>query len=286
MSEWYYVQEDERKGPASFEIVKGLFDSKILTEEDLVWQVGMDNWTPIKDIANFYSIEDAHVDIVSSELEDGQDVIEENLESFNTEEEDYDSELLDDVIPAPISLMLGQLHQDHKKLFIRIGHDRGADTKDYGPFKLEMIQKLFDEKRINAKTYIFAQGMENWEPLGSFADFESIFGISAPLIGEQDRRKFPRRPFVARMFFSDRESVHEGICRDISETGLQVLLDYFPGEVGDEISLNVHPDNSSLCFTASGEVIRILKGRAGFSLEFKDISSSAIELIQDYISQK
>ena len=84
------------------------------------------------------------------------------------------------------------------------------------------------------------------------------------LSGDDRRKKNKRKPFVARMFYHNDSIVYEGICRDISIGGLQVLVDSFPGKIGDDISLNVHPENTDYSFVAGGKIVRILDGNQGF----------------------
>ncbi|MBL7665025.1 MAG: PilZ domain-containing protein [Bacteriovoracaceae bacterium] len=103
-------------------------------------------------------------------------------------------------------------------------------------------------------------------------------------MADSDRRSAARKPFVARMFFHDNNQLYEGICRDISIGGMQVLVADYPGNVGDEISLNVHPENSEQHFVASGKIVRMLDKGQGFSFRFTVIETDAIKAIQKYIS--
>ena len=48
--------------------------------------------------------------------------------------------------------------------------------------------------------------------------------------------------------------------------------------------MNVHPENSDFCFTAQGEIVRILDGNQGFSLRFRNLSQEAQSSIDKYIS--
>ena len=102
---------------------------------------------------------------------------------------------------------------------------------------------------------------------------------------EDDRRKNKRKPFVARMFYHNDSIVYEGICRDISIGGLQVLVDGFPGKIGDDISLNVHPENTEHSFVAGGKIVRILEGDQGFSLRFMNLSEEARDSIEAYLEK-
>ena len=74
------------------------------------------------------------------------------------------------------------------------------------------------------------------------------------------------------------------LCRDISVGGLQVLVSSFPGNIGDDVTMNVHPDNSDYNFVASGKIVRLLEGGQGFSLRFLDLSPEAEQSIRTYIN--
>ena len=127
--------------------------------------------------------------------------------------------------------------------------------------------------------------MSTWVLLGDFERFDEIAGGLPPQITPEDRRINVRKPFVARLFFHDNSQVYEGVCRDISVGGLQILVSDFPCEIGDNVSMNVHPDNSNYHFTASGRVVRKLEGNAGFSLRFDGLNQEAQEAIQNYINE-
>ncbi len=173
-----------------------------------------------------------------------------------------------------------------KIYFLKIGADRGALEKEYGPFDLATLKKLFKENRINSKTLIFKKNQTEWIPIEEIEESQEIFLFDKPSIDSPlNQRKNSRKPFIARLLYHDTKGIFEGICRDISEGGMQVLLDFFPGEIGEEIVLNVHPDNSDMHFTAHGKIVRILPGRKGFSFEFNSLSSDAKEKIKRYTEQ-
>jgi c-di-GMP-binding flagellar brake protein YcgR len=104
-----------------------------------------------------------------------------------------------------------------------------------------------------------------------------------PVIKESDRRTTVRKPFVARLLIQNNQSIFEGICRDISIGGMQVLLDNFQAKAGDKITINVHPENSEYHFTASGVVVRTLEGNAGFSFRFQGLNDEAKRSIERYL---
>lgn len=258
MSEkWYYVQSGERKGPIEFESMLELYRKSTLNSEDYVWTKGFENWMKIKDLKQFQTA------ITEPEVPDHTSV----------------------ALPTDRKLSLTELSPDDNCIFIRIGVDRGSAPVEYGPFSIDLLKKLFEENRINGKTQIFAQGMGEWSFLGETAGFEETFQQLPPQIEDSDRRNYYRKPFIARMFIENNQKLFEGICRDISVGGMQVLVDHFPGEVGDQITINVHPENSDYHFTASGEIVRLLEGNLGFSFRFINLSDDAITAINSYLNQ-
>ncbi|HLT22690.1 MAG TPA: GYF domain-containing protein [Bacteriovoracaceae bacterium] len=256
MSEnWYYVQQGNRQGPVSFETIQSLIRSNTLGDSDYVWKKGFDNWKKIREVSELSTVEEGPgVPPMISKI----DYIDPKLSEFDPHD---------------------------RSLFIRIGMDRGGQPNDYGPFTLEQLKKLFKENRINGKTLLFKNGMKEWKLLGDFEDYQEIFEEVPPMIAEEERRSAIRKPFVARMFVHNNETVFEGICRDISIGGMQVLTDQFKGKEGDRISINVHPQNTDYHFTASGMVVRLLEGNAGFSFRFLNLSDEARKSIEKYIEE-
>jgi TM2 domain-containing membrane protein YozV len=47
--DWYYAQNNERKGPVPFAKLKAMAKSGWLTPDDLVWRSGMADWTPARE---------------------------------------------------------------------------------------------------------------------------------------------------------------------------------------------------------------------------------------------
>lgn len=178
-----------------------------------------------------------------------------------------------------------EISENENIFSIKIGYDRDAPEVEYGPFSIKILEKLFDEKRINSKTYVFTPGMENWSLLGDLPIYNKISNNIPPVIEDCDRRRDVRKPFVAKLFFHDNKKVYEGVCRDISIGGLQLLVSYYPAKIGDLVSLNVHPDNSAFSFVASGKIVRILSGDQGFSIRFIDLGPEAQQAINSYIDE-
>jgi hypothetical protein len=256
MSEkWYYVDNGERQGPVDIDVVVGLYQDNKLTENDYVWVKGFEDWTKIKD-----------VDEIQSLLGGGGAASSAGMP----------------MIPEDLDLIA--LDQEDQSLFIKVGSDRGGSDNEYGPYTLSMLKRLYNENRINGKTLIFKPGTSGWLPMGEVKGFQDVFEDVPPVIEEVDRRSAQRKPFVARMLFSTHNQLFEGICRDISMGGMQVLVNGYPGSTGDVLSLNVHPDNDAHHFVASGEIVRLLDGGQGFSFQFTELNEEAREAIQNYIN--
>ncbi len=270
MEGWYYVIGQDRKGPVSLEAILNLVNSGTLVQDSYVWRKGLEGWKKMKELPEFST--------------------------------DHSSEMPEPIAtPIPPAIQATPKFEwrkvdNAKKIFtIRIGPDRNQDasgstqniqdTEDFGPFSLDTVKTLLNENRINGKTLIFAPGMEEWLFIADTPLLEMTSGKKnlPPVIAPEERRKYVRRPFVARLLFHDNEDVYEGICRDISIGGLQVLVADFPVAKGDLIQLNVHPDNSSFSFVAKGKIVRVLEGRRGFSIRFEGLSGEAQASILKYV---
>ncbi len=260
---WFYVQKGNRLGPVEIDVIQSLIRKEELKPEDYVWKKGFDNWKKIKDVSDLSSSNEEELLIPP--------VTTTQTAKASTE------------IEKKINLL--DLNQDERIIFLRIGNDRGVASSDYGPFSVNQLKKLYHEHRINGKSFIFCTGMKEWMVLADLEEFEQVFNELPPVIQESDRRTFARKPFVARLFIQNNKKLFEGICRDISIGGMQILIDDFKGQVGDKISINVHPENTDHHFVASGVVVRILEGNSGFSFRFQGLSDEAKRAIEKYLQE-
>ncbi len=264
---WYYVENNDRVGPIEESELVELIQNGSLVDESYIWRKGFDNWMPLIEVEELQSCLSAgpdkpSFDSLPPQVEDDED--------GEFEEQFFD---------------WSQLGMDQQVASIKIGSDRGCAEIEYGPFSLNMLGKLYREKRINAKTLIFAPGMDNWVIFADIPMFEELTSELPPVLDDSDRRLDIRKPFVARLLFHDSSDVYEGVCRDISVGGMQILVADAPVKVHDQVSLNVHPDNREYCFVAKGQVVRVLDGNQGFSLRFLDLTVEAENAIQSYVSQ-
>ncbi len=268
---WYYVDGRERVGPVEISEIESLFSNGKLTSESYVWRKGFGDWVALKDAEEL-----AHI-----------------LSPAPTEkiEDEVTAEINVEDLPPQIpweerkEFNWHELDEDAKVITIKIGLDRGTEEVEYGPYSISQLRVAVTENRINEKTFIFAPGMPSWRFLGETPLFGILGREDEVELTEEDRRMNVRKPFVARMLFSDESSVHEGICRDISVGGMQILLADTPCKVGDSINLNVHPENSEHCFVAKGSIVRLLDGNQGFSMRFEQLEGNALSAINAYLDE-
>lgn len=269
MSTWYYVDGSEKIGPLEEVNLHELLKVGTLNEESYVWTKGFENWIKVKDVPELAIV----------------------LQSVDEEFPDFNSDPLDDFPPiiesAPQKIKtfsFDSLSDNDKVISIKVGIDRGGSETEYGPYTLKELKKAFRENRINEKTLFYIPGMKEWIFLSDMPRFKELFGVAPPIITDIERRRNTRKPFVARMFFHDSKLLFEGVCRDISIGGMQILLSEAPFALGDEINLNVHPDNDAYNFIATALVVRKLQADQGFAIRFVNLSNEAENAINNYLS--
>lgn len=305
--QWFYFHENKQEGPLSKEQLKLLIAKGSLLPNSYVWTKGFSDWKLLKDVAELAEdigkqtaerpvpqvqqqattsaksvekmIEPAADRTHSSKAERTQEQKIEQTASF--EQTGLATQMNNEIIHP--ELKLTKLAPDHKSIYIKTGFDRGGTPKEYGPYSLNMLKKLYQTSRINGRTLIYFPGLDCWRILAVFSDFEEIFQDLPPIIQESDRRRWERKPFTARLFFTADNQFFEGVCKDISLGGMLVLLEKFPGKVGDVVKLNVHPENQEHQFVAKAKIVRVAKTDGAISMEFVELSDLAKKSIQNYL---
>lgn len=262
---WWYVEGSERKGPVAEDALRDLLNSETLNSDSYIWTKGFENWIKLYEV----------------------DELSHFLNTVEDEAPEFETSSAPEMVEKKSEIDLTSIGKNERVFYIKTGSDRNSSGSgaEYGPFSLEQLAKLFEENRINDKTYIFTTGMDNWSLLASFKLFSEISGGQVATIEDEERREHIRKPFVANMYFHDQSELYKGVCRDISIGGMQVLVSNFPGEIDDEVTMNVHPTNSDYCFVASGRIVRILDGNSGFSLRFDGIEEDAKSAIVSYLEK-
>lgn len=254
---WYFIWKGERQGPVEKEEILEKIRAKNLQDEDYVWTKGFETWRKIRELENLKQ---------------------EALEDHSSNQ---------DISQTSALLKLEDLETNQRNIYVRIGDDRGLPSSEYGPFYFHQLKKLYNENRINEHTFIYSKVIDSWRRLSEFSDFSKVFGVepelSTPSSSFDEKRSTIRKPFIARLFVNNDKVFFEGICRDVSIGGMQVLIDHFAGTPGDKISINVHPENENYHFVASGVIVRLLEGNSGFSFRFQNLSPDAKKSIENYL---
>lgn len=265
--QWFYYHNNKQEGPMTLEQLKELVVRGQLNHGSYVWTKGFADWKLVKDVPEL------NIDVKKQQNK---------IESTATATKEYSIITQNKEVTA--KLMLGSVKSTEKCIYIKTGFDRGGTPKEYGPYDLEMLKKLYQTNRINGRTLIYFPGIDCWRILAVFSDFEVIFNELPPIIEESDRRRWERKPFTAKLFFTTDNQFYEGVCKDISLGGMQVLLYKFPGKVGEIIKLNVHPEDPNHQFVAKAKIVRIAKSDGSLSMEFLDLSDVAKKAIENYLS--
>ena len=290
---WYYVEDNERVGPVSEEDFVTLIKKKKIVLDSYVWKKGFENWTLLKEVEDYRDLaslqleqniaQDSLNSSTSSEIEEDESSLRSDSDALEVNRQSSldssDSISFEQSSPSVISFDWNSIDKEERIFTIRIGRDRGVKPVEYGPFSFNMIKDLLAQKRANFLTEIFAPGMDSYQEIGNL----SVFNQSADKPSEANKRKHSRAPLVARLFFHDNENFFEGVCRDISIGGMQILVANFEGDVGDLVKLNVHPVEDSLQFTAEAKIVRKLTECSGVSVRFLKMTPDNLEKINKYI---
>lgn len=55
--------------------------------------------------------------------------------------------------------------------------ENGAQS---GPFSMSQLQSLVQQGKMNSNTYVWKQGMANWDMAGNVAELKSLFTTATP----------------------------------------------------------------------------------------------------------
>ena len=123
---WYYVQKGNRQGPVGQEAILSMITKQELTQADFVWKKGFDNWKKIKEVSELQ---------VEPEPEPEVEMEAETFPAapvMHIEEKEF---------------KFTDLDEEDRVIFIRVGHDRGVASSDYGPFSVKQLKQLYKENQ-------------------------------------------------------------------------------------------------------------------------------------------
>jgi hypothetical protein len=113
-------------------------------------------------------------------------------------------------------MKLSTYKNDGKCIFVKVAIDDDNRTEDFGPFSLEMIQKLFFDNRIDGRSYVYAPDLDNWKILADFSDYKTIFGEEPPEITSYHRRLNTRSSLNCECKVYAEKDWYSAIANDLS----------------------------------------------------------------------
>lgn len=267
---WYYVENNQRVGPVIEGEFKQLIEDGKIAPTTYIWKKGFENWLQMKDVEEMNSFYKS---------------LQSDSTPQTTKKSIADIPVMDESSAPKKIVDWNKIKDEDQIVMIKVGYDRGGDEVEYGPFSINQLSRAYEESRINGKTFAFVPGMDNWMFLAELPIFPRITSEIPPTIDEKDRRVHVRKPIVTRIFFHDNQELYEGIARDISVGGMQILVANAPFKVGETVKMNVHPENDEYCFVANAKVVRVLEGNQGFSVRFDHLDNASQNAISKYISK-
>ena len=148
------------------------------------------------------------------------------------------------------------------------------NNKKNGPFsRVELIEKLAENKSALKQILLWTKGMKNWNPLFEFTEIINELGINA--------RQFPRTTISGNFLLNENNTQTDLTIATISENGIGILNAHglIPGQ-------NVHGDILSENLSGKIRITAEVKyiDEYGFAgLEFTQINMEAKQSIVDYI---
>ncbi|HVK61018.1 MAG TPA: PilZ domain-containing protein, partial [Bdellovibrionales bacterium] len=130
----------------------------------------------------------------------------------------------------------------------------------YGPFAIQEVLKLLQEKSVHDSDFIWRSGMKTWCMIAECADFtpENISKLrdsGAPINETYFRRRYARAAYGTSILVHDNKKVFKGQSVELSEGGAGIVLDTPTLEVGHKLYLHFKPAHELPSFNAVCEVV-------------------------------
>lgn len=287
---WFSIIGEKSFGPFSEEELISRFQSGELSPAHYVWKDGLNDWVRLVDIQGFQSYFPPKPD---------KNLIEALRAPAAPPE-----------VPAPRDWYL---------------YLNGSQE---GPYHQGEVVSFYQTGKVDSQTFVWKVGMDNWQALAQTPELASSLPSQKPAVppppagmaqgsqsaapapaqsssqstpaaatSAENSRSAPRIPITARVLFHDNQLVGEGLCRDLSIGGAQILLDARANPniqvvpVGSVIKMNLHSeeavsDGKKVVFTTEAVVVRHLSsGERGFAVRFLNIEDEFINLIQNYVGK-
>jgi len=268
MAEWFLMSGSRAVGPLTEKEVKVGLASGEYSPVQFAWELGSPDWKRVMEFSCFKeSLPEKPTEIQLEELK----------KSLSSKQKS----------PPPLPLK--------REWYLYLN---GIQE---GPYELIEVKHLVEGGGLTESTYVWKEGFLDWKTLG---ETELLSFISSEVLPERqsedfseekedERRSHPRKPVIARVLFHDNRLLGQGICRDLSVGGAQVLIDTdtpnlenLKFEVNSVLHMNIHRDEENEAFTVAARIVRMLKGRRGFAVRFEKLSDEAGKTIEGWVGEK
>lgn len=185
-----------------------------------------------------------------------------------------------------MELKLKNFIPEGKCLFVKV-HIIDGETQDFGPYDLEDLKRLYNEKRIDGNAFVFNVSLGSWRVLADFVDFQEVFGDEPPEVTSMQRRVMTRKELKAPAMLINEENRFNVSTVDLSMLALKITyssIDYeFDLDESFELQIK-HPRFESEKFKV--KVLRLFdsSGEEGsLTLRFMDLSKSQKNALSSFI---
>jgi len=256
---WFVAKQGQSEGPYfAAEVFKKIQNNEI-SWMDYIWKPGLSKWQRICDVKEFQQKEDTSPPPLSQIKEIKQEIANERR-----------------MRPRVKSAHPMQWYLYHQE-------------SQLGPFSEDEVFRFLRVGKIDGSTFAWRKGMKGWDRISKIELF-SVLNLKANKKTTSEKRITPRQPLFAKVLLANDRLVGEGICRDVSLGGLQILTDKIPGKVGTIIKINVSPTQETPkefeSFVATAIVVRILEDQRGFSCRFEKMTTKSQKAIAHYLKTK
>lgn len=279
--QWYIALGENWVGPITASEVYERVTAQKISWAHFVWKPGMDEWKRLCDLKTF----SAAVPIApSASLQ--REVKESSKEIRALAKKDASTKQASAVKPVGAQKTAQSEASEGRGWFLYYNETQ------FGPFSKDEVARSLRVGKITPRVHAWRTGMSNWTRIEAVEVFKTILvelssaGVKQaevkPSSEKIEHRQTPRRPMIARILLANSTEVSDAVCRDISVGGMQVLTEQIPGQVGEQIRLNVSAAQLEP-FVAEGVIVRVLEDLKGFSFRFEKISDQARRAIEQYI---
>ncbi|MBC7693762.1 MAG: DUF4339 domain-containing protein [Methylotenera sp.] len=328
--QWYIAQGDRWIGPLTASDIYEKVIAQEITWAHFVWKPGQAEWQRICDIQTFQAavptlpaksvvgdIEKTQPGITNTRVSAAGSAASAAAASF-TAASTSASASPNSASASSTSIPVATSRPE-KEWFLHY------NDSQFGPFASEEVSRFISIGKIHGRVYSWRNGMSDWQKLETIPEFVKVIQAAAATsmavpprkgppaapaaakasvveasqiaakeaakVAAEEKRGTPRRPLIAKIFVANEQSLHVGVCRDVSIGGMQVLTDQIPGVAGDKIKMNVSPAGDSKSdqvdpFVAEGVIVRILEDGLGFSFRFNRLDDNAKRSIEKHLGTR